>query len=190
MYKYKKRYINSTKSSTIFDSKGKKVGVVQKYYNNIFKKIIGNITFGYFFERYLFKDDEDKIIVKSRKLVLSQKRKYILSYFDANSKEYNEIYLNKKEKFNREKIGLFEYENHLFTVSVDKKEHCKMIDTKDNNEVASWNQRGDYIYLKFKGSFVEKHKLFTIAILHTFSNNNIYYNHTDITRPPMGPPSM
>lgn len=61
-----------------------------------------------------------------------------------------------------------------------------MIDTKNNNEVASWNQIGDYIYLKFKGSFVEKHELSMITILHTFSNNNIHYNHKDITRPSMG----
>ena len=54
MYKYKKRFINSTKPSTIFDSNGNEIGVVQKYYKNIFEKIIGNVSFGRFFERYLF----------------------------------------------------------------------------------------------------------------------------------------
>lgn len=29
MYKYKKRFINSTKPSTIFDSNGNEIGVVQ-----------------------------------------------------------------------------------------------------------------------------------------------------------------
>lgn len=38
MYKYKKRFINSTKPSIIFDSNGNEIGVVQKYYKNIFEK--------------------------------------------------------------------------------------------------------------------------------------------------------
>ena len=72
---------------------------------------------------------------------------------------YDEVYVSKKVSFNREKIGMFEYENQLFTVSLDKKK-------------------------------VEKHELSTIAILYTFSNNNIHYKHKDITHPPMGPPLM
>lgn len=73
MCKYKKRFINSTKSSTIFDSNGNKIGVIRKYYKSIFKKIIGIITFGGCFERYLLSDDKGNIIVKSKKISLSQK---------------------------------------------------------------------------------------------------------------------
>ncbi|MDT4035402.1 hypothetical protein RPO35_01285, partial [Staphylococcus hominis] len=85
-----------------------------------------------------------------------------------------------EERFNKEKLGLFKYENQLFSVSLDKKEFYKMVDTQDNKEVTSWSRKGDYIYIKFKGRFIEKHKIFTIAILHTFSNNNIRYYRKDI----------
>ncbi|WP_454309776.1 tubby C-terminal domain-like protein [Staphylococcus hominis] len=74
MYKYKKRFINSTKPSTIFDSNGNEIGVVQKYYKNIFEKIIGNVSFGHFFERYLFKDENDNIIVMAKKTGIQQKK--------------------------------------------------------------------------------------------------------------------
>ena len=73
MYKYKKRFINSTKSSTIFDSNGNKIRVIRKYYKSIFEKIIRTITFGGCLERYLLSDDKDNIIVKSNKISLSQK---------------------------------------------------------------------------------------------------------------------
>lgn len=189
MYKYKKRFINSTKPSTIFDSNGNEIGVVQKYYKNIFEKIIRNVSFEHFFERYLFKDENDNIIVMAKKTGMQQKRNYRLTYFEVNSGVYNEIHLSNEERFNKEKLELFKYEDQLFSVSLDKK-FCKMVDTQDNKEVASWSRKGDYIYIKFKGGFVEKHKIFTIAILHTFSNNNIRYYRKDIGPVYLGPPPL
>ncbi|WP_447157088.1 tubby C-terminal domain-like protein [Staphylococcus pseudintermedius] len=45
MYKYKKIFINSTKSSTIFDSNGNKIRVIRKYYKSIFEKNNKNYNF-------------------------------------------------------------------------------------------------------------------------------------------------
>ncbi len=46
---------------------------------------------------------------------------YRLTYFEVNSGVYNEIHLSNEERFNKEKLGLFKYENQLFSVSLDKK---------------------------------------------------------------------
>lgn len=57
----------------------------------------------------------------AKKTAMQQKRNYRLTYFEVNSGVYNEIHLSNEEKFNKEKLGLFKYEDQLFSVSLDKK---------------------------------------------------------------------
>lgn len=57
----------------------------------------------------------------AKKTGMQQKRNYRLTYFEVNSGVYNKIHLSNEEKFNKEKLGLFKYEDQLFSVSLDKK---------------------------------------------------------------------
>lgn len=173
MYKYKNEGVLSTKKAFVV-ANDVNVATIEKYYDNLFQRILGTVSIGQIYNNYLIKDLNSADFVKVKTVPSEQEKEYKLEYHCSNNTY--ELYLNKYGLVSNEKVGTFQFGDDVFNVYSDmyKVTHIEKSDIKE--EIAIWKNQGNSNVVKDSSKLFSENILLFIAILHAFSHNTLSLN--------------
>ncbi len=174
MYKYFKRNRFSTKSSDIKDDSGKIVGTIQKKFNNIFQRLVSFFTLGFKFNRFVIYDHNGDVKASVKvKTIMAQKR-FDVTYVSNNGE--SQVLFDKQSNGRGETYGILKFDVRILNIHSDVNKYTVIKDSKQDKEIASWKQNGDYAYVEGKSELYEKNHLLFILILHSFANVHVSHS--------------
>lgn len=173
MYTYKNKSIISTKKAFVVTN-NVNIATIEKYYDNIFQKILGTISFGQIYNSYLVRDLNSDNFVKVKTIPSEQEKEYKIEYNCSNSNY--EIHLNKYGLISHEKGGTFRFKNDVFNVYSDMHKITHITKSDSKEEIAIWKNQGSNNIIKENSTLFSENTLLFIAVLHAFSHNTIPLN--------------
>lgn len=173
MYTYKNMSILSIEKS-IVKTNNVNIATIEKYYSNVFQQILGTISFGQIYNKYLIKDLKNDNFVKVKEIPSAQEKEYKIEYY-CNNNSYD-IYLNKYGLVNNEKVGTFQFKNDVFKVYSDQHKVIHIAISDNEEKVATWKNQGSSNIIKENSAVFLENALLFIAIFHVFSRNTLPLN--------------
>lgn len=167
-YHYTWRTTYSTKPSEIFNENNEILGTINKYYPNVFCRIIDALCFeGKYFVEYRI-HSSDKLIFKAKaNLNPFKKRQYKIDYYGNN--KHDELLLIDKKLFDVVEVTDFEFEGKTYHLKKAPLQWAML--TVNNQLIAEWHipiKPPFKCRLKLHDLNYESKVLFLIGIFHTY----------------------
>ena len=88
----------------------------------------------------------------------------------------HKFYLISKSNGRGETYGILKFDGRILNIHSDENKYTVIKDSKQDKEIASWKQNGDYAYVEGKSELYEKNHLLFILILHSFANVHVSHS--------------